>query len=335
MSQKPDFYGDDTWEIFNAYKAGTARKETTPEGQLRITITTDDEQIVLLQDPMHEQVSLILFYPKTRIENKGDYAQRLYINQSELSKWTSVLEPIKMPWETLLHVMLLKPKVPTPAQADHIFMELGLPGLLTGTCDLAENQRNHVIRRFLQYAGTLGTEMSQRDLIALLQHALKFCGLKLTIRKRKQEEVLKAALPTEAEERLFLQWKEELSTITVRDYGIFRKELLGRYMQRNRFSEINLAVEQIAKELSLRFPKENEEEYDIDKMAKFFYHMDIKRRNKRKRDMIISVGIVMSCRLADINRLLMEAGYAYLYPHSGDPQEIALVETIAAISDPI
>lgn len=335
MSQKPAFYGDDTWEVFNAYKAGTATKDTTADGQLRITINTGEEQIVLLQDPMYQHVSLTLFATKKENESKGDYARRLYMNQSEFPKWTAILNPIKMPWETLLHVLLLQSKLPTPAKADHIFMELGLPGLFTGTCDASENKRNFVIRRFLEYASDLAGETPRRNLIGLLQHALQVCDLKLTIRKSKQAEVLQAAEPTEEERVLFQKWKGELESIPVRDYGIFRKELLGRYMSHFGFVEIKSALEQIQMDLTTRFPKDNEEEYDIDQLTKFFHRMDIKQRNKGRRELIIHTGLVMSCRLEDINRLLMESGCAYLYPYSRDPREIALAEAVAAISDPI
>lgn len=328
MSEKPDIYGDDTWEVFNAYKAGTVSRSVAPDGKLRISITSGDEEIVLLQDPLHEHVSLTLFCAKETDEKRGEYAQRLYLNQSEFPKWTAVLNPQKMPWETLLHVMLLMPKLPTLAQADHIFMELGLPGLLTRTCDLEENKRNYVIRNFFVYAATLKEETPRRNRIALLQHALMACELKLTIRKSKQALVLAAVEPTEEELALFGAWKAALGRLTAQDYGEFRKELLGRYMKKNHFSEICTALEQIQFALSIRFPRENGEAYDIERITKFFHSMDIKQRNKGKRDWIIHIGIVMACSLEDINRMLREANCAYLYPHSCDPHELSLIEKL-------
>lgn len=58
------------------------------------------------------------------------------------------------PWELAARIILLIGDLPTPEEADHMFMELRLPGLFTETYHALFNRRNWVIRKILEYGQT-------------------------------------------------------------------------------------------------------------------------------------------------------------------------------------
>lgn len=210
-------YGTYTWNIIESLRESAVT--LTQEGD---TLHLQAEDIDIKLDSQGTLASRIMEQLKVEGLSWRDLAERLSTAATTL---TNVRKNRRTaPWELAARIILLIGKLPTPEQADHMFMEMRLPGLYTDTYSAIINRRNHVIRRILEYGQSHPCPCSnwlEFTLCVMHRLDLPFCP---EIRFHTPD------LSSETLEQI-RQWQQEAAALRYCDYSKKRKLYLEAYRE--------------------------------------------------------------------------------------------------------
>lgn len=307
-------YGDNTNRYFNALCEGRVTLEQVGDRQNVLIVdgdsTTDPVNTIRQILPSYEHIKMILLYSREDKETLRSYAERIGMHYPELSMYTARNPKRHIPRSAVIKTLLSRSLVPNASEVGHILMELRLPGLFTKTYDKNENLRNYVMACFFEYASSESAKGNEQPWRQLLQSALAYYGCEKTVwQKLNSEPVTKK----DSEMALFESWRDGFQKIQSSDisYTPFRVEMREQYAA---FHE-NVRPGAFYRRVCERYPC-----FTYEYVASFFSAMDI-NHNRCSRDSIIKLGLFMECTLEEINRMLMEANQARVYPLSSWEEE--------------
>ena len=280
----------------------------------RVTIGSG-EDVIILNIPSKSEKSKSLF-SRVRLDVdrtlvlKRDVCCRLGISSTALANF---LNSRGLPRDSLLSLLLLRNTPPSGDEVNHILMELGLPSFVLNR-DLQDSRRNVLLYEAFNTAASRPD--SGIDWLSLVQKALDRMGLERTVGRN--AVISDPDIP--ACEEQIEKWVEAAAKAEACHPAILRRQLMDRYCEKNGRSQNGVLVKlkyaeayrMIAQETQRRFDRRIDELY----LQSLFRTREDKGFKPGGRDSIIYTFGAMGCSLEQINTLLAECNYAYLYPES-------------------
>lgn len=304
-------YHDGTYRIIHALQHDQLDMSES-NGSIVLTVSAAEFRASLPQTVHRAEMVL------TRIQRKGEtkkaLATKLNTEPSILSAAVSRRGGRSFPRNVVLASLFWMDPIPTPEEANHVLMELELPGLFFCTYRQRENRRNWLLHSVLLYAQSCercpcGSWLDFANAILL------YCDQPLIATKKY------AYAPTEPlsdELRTLAQsWNRQADELTPVDFSIKRNQYLALYRQKHGLTEWGgrqKAIQRIHESADIPLIVVND----------MFGNPSNKNSNVA-REWLIAAAAELGCTYRQTNELLIEGNRALLYPNKSSLQELQCI----------
>lgn len=308
-------YGPDTMGILEKMRLADQpgyqqmlRNIRFSEGAVQHVFFTDDPedpQLCAVLPTDRDRANAILLAPLEQGLKKGELASDHYnIRPSQIAMIAGPDMRYKVNQDLMIcAAMMVNPPLCVD-EVNHVLMEVCQPGLFTMTYDPQINLRNFVLTRLLEYAQDHPCPRDwwlslARDILACL-NLPPLHKLSGSARQLSSEE---AALAR--------SWYEEARrTIPPVNFMTLRKRAFDAYRTNTRQTQPD-AINTLKDKVFM----------SADSIIKLLTSQSSTRRSRGSRDSLIRLAIHLGCSFEEANLMLLQAGFALLYPMRQDDTE--------------
>ncbi len=284
--------------------------------EARVIFSRDDNSILGVELPSNrDHANDIFLKPLTDNLKRGELASIYNVSPSQFSMIISRTSVHRVSRDLILCAALMT-RTPISVEAvDHTLMELGLPGLFTGTYNERENKRNFILCRILEYGQTHTCADSwltfARGILNYLDMDIPGGNYRnISIPSLSPEEIeLAEQWQTEAEESA-----EKLTEI---DYMPLRNHYFNLYVQKTGLTRAG-ALRHLSE---ITFLSE-------DAIKKYLTAKVATSQTHGSRESLIRLAAELGCTLDEANILLRQSNMAIIYPLQENAYEMELTQRL-------